>query len=302
MNKHLGIFLLLSATSLLSQGADTNSAGVVVLQSRDREILTAFPILDNTTLKFLPGSVVIKKDDNEIKVEKGVLKHFMFEEDLVSEFNVTTRDSVGFPIEGLTLILADEYKDDLEITGMTGSDGKAVFSDVPTGYYTLYVADSEENRYPNLTQSHIHHGYGKDIELVIFKSDWQPQLDYTILKTAHDLYTVKLCWDYYEEAHSYVYHILLNGEEAGETSENTYEFPNMEPGEYVFTVIPETAEGTLLANSLTVKITQDDFYMASVGAPETDTFDYPLYNLNGQIVKNPTPGIYIRNHRKIIIK
>ena len=33
-----------------------------------------------------------------------------------------------------------------------------------------------------------------------------------------------------------------------------------------------------------------------------DTEDAPYYNLNGQIVKNPTPGIYIHNGRKVIVK
>ena len=43
---------------------------------------------------------------------------------------------------------------------------------------------------------------------------------------------------------------------------------------------------------------------SSIGSIGTEGYDEnaPYYNLNGQIVKNPTPGIYIRGGRKVIVK
>lgn len=39
----------------------------------------------------------------------------------------------------------------------------------------------------------------------------------------------------------------------------------------------------------------------TIGASESDK-DAPYYNLNGQVVKNPTPGIYIHNGKKVVVK
>ena len=40
----------------------------------------------------------------------------------------------------------------------------------------------------------------------------------------------------------------------------------------------------------------------TIGASELDDENAPYYNLNGQIVKNPTPGIYIHNGKKVVVK
>lgn len=42
--------------------------------------------------------------------------------------------------------------------------------------------------------------------------------------------------------------------------------------------------------------------VGTIRESEYDDENVPYYNLNGQVVKNPTPGIYIHGGKKVVIK
>ena len=216
MNKILHGFYLLSflLCPLLVRAQSDSSAQVVVLKTANQEIISAFPILDNTIIKFERDSIEISKDRYRTKMNKENLFIFDLAEEMLVEvkIKILTNNSLQMPIEGLFVTLHNEYDGQLfGYTQVSDNNGIAYFRNIPVGYYTTYVTHPQECFYaPSIATAH--YGDNKEISMLI------------------DFGTTKV-----------------------------------------------------------------DEHLPQEGAST-------LYNLNGQVVKNATPGIYIQNGKKVIVR
>lgn len=91
------------------------------------------------------------------------------------------------------------------------------------------------------------------------------------------------------------------------TGDNTYIYLyNRQSASQPQQAMRQTAEPTATANTVRLwKIGIHPGVTTAIGLPATDNYQQaqPLYNLNGhRVVGHPQPGIYIRNHKKVIIR
>lgn len=174
----ISLLLVIVATGTSASGKDA-----VVIRGESEEIVHAFPVLDNTVLRFEDDTLIIRKDGWEHRVASHNVARLDHTDEFGSSIRVTvlTNDSVKSPIEGIYVKLHNIYND--EICGevrTTDENGVALFLNIPTGYYNFFVAQSDPDFEPAIGA--FIHGYEAETEVTLTEKVWSQEETFYIIE------------------------------------------------------------------------------------------------------------------------
>lgn len=294
--------LTIALATTIGAGAETpSSRDVVVLKSDNGDIITALPVLDNTVIKFAEDSIRLQKDDWTGSFPISSVRDFDYQGECFSDFRIrlSSNEISSYPFGELFVTLHNENDDEIfGIVQKTDIEGVATFRNVPAGFYTVYVNDVNE-RYDTFSKKNVHHGF--DDEGILFLKGIG-EIYFTIEPAGEELYDICLTWDASSEDDADGYNVYLNEEHKGSTSYNEFLIAQIPMGEYHVTVQDIAPDGTPAERERRIKILISDFKISGTEIVVDDEMPEIYYNLHGQTVKNPGPGIYIVNGKKVVIR
>lgn len=305
MKKILSVLMLLILFGGIGiYAVNSGSKDVLTLKTGTGDIVSAFPLLDNTVLVFEGDSVVIKKEEWRSAVHKSEITYFDHLEELNPDMRVSliTNDTLRFPVAGSFVTLHNEYFDDFfGIIQIADEEGRANIKNLPVGYYSIYVNDALTRFEPRIIK--YHHATESDIELVLSERiKGLKNLNFSIEPESQGWYEVTISWETESETEGYRYLVYVNGEYHGETPNNSYCINGLLAGDYEIGVIPVSEFENISSKEEKISIRQADFLSSAIPEILEGRGASVFYNLNGQIVTNPGPGIYVCDGKKLIIR
>lgn len=288
------------------KGQETDTKNFIVFSTYEGTPLEALPILDGTVIKFTGDSVVLKKDDWEDKIHKSELTNFEYLNDFRADMTVrvTTNDSLLYQLEGMIVTLHNEYNDDIfGIVNLTGENGETFFRNIPPGFYSIYIVDPNNNFESDALYG-VHHGLPSTNELLAKEKVISPYLlHYNITASEKGFYDLWLEWESNANLTDYLYYIYLNDERIGVTSNQWYQISGLTPGEYEISVLAVSSYGNVSDAPRKITVTVEEYISEVELLPDDEgEKDSPYFDLLGRVVKNPLPGIYIHNGKKVLVK
>lgn len=300
----LALVIALMSFSQMKSFEYNNSKNVLIFTGENQDTINVFPILDGVVIKFDENSVFIKKSEWQTNLEKSQLTAIDHGKSFRSDLSVTvsTNETLNIPLEGKLVTLHNEYDENLYgIIKKTTQDGETIFKGVPAGFYTLYVSDPE-NVFETYTLSHFHHGLSSSKELLVQENVASPEnINYELVYEGEGLYGVKIKWNSTLYMTGYTYLIYLNEKLIGETKADSYLISSLTPGEYEVTIVGKSVYGNMTLEGSHLLVVVDGLTLG-IQSPESETQDAAYFDMQGRIVKNPGPGIYIHKGKKILIK
>lgn len=306
MNKFLAYLVAVQAF-VFAFCVSATAQKVVALRSADSTVVSASPVDLNTVIKFSEDSVFLYNGAWHHQVPVSDVASLTHDEVVCSSFDflVVADNEWSMPVESIYVTLhGDAFQDYYAVTQMSDGEGVASFGNLPAGFYSAYLTDSQ-GRFLPVEMEKVVHGFSDAAvaamkEIVVSPYD----VKYWVWKTADGLHTVKLRWAMYEDDsmeglfHDYLFVIYINGEYAGETSEKNFYLEGLDFGEYeiVISCISRYGNPSSEPYELTVSIERpEDPETAGVSLTEVGIEDFIYYDLNGVEVlpSNLSPGIYI---------
>lgn len=295
--------MALCLLSHLNSLAQFSSKNVLVFKGINQETITTAPILDGFVIKFDEDSVFLKMSDWHSAFVKSQLEEIDHVECFRSDLSVTvlTNEILNIPLEDKLVTLHNEYDD--EIYGnikKTTQLGESIFKDVPTGFYSLYITDPD-NVFESFSLNHFLHGLSSSKELIVKEKVISPEdINYELIDQGDDLYDALIKWATNQYMAGYSYLIYLNDELIGETTSDCYILTSLSPGEYEVAIVGKSEYGNIASEGRQLLVLIED-RESGIPSFESESLIPAYFDMQGRIITDPTPGIYIHNGKKVII-
>lgn len=279
------------------------SKNVLLLTGVNQDTINAVPILDGVVIKFENDSVILKKSEWRTTINKEQLEEINHVKSFHSDLSVRvlTNENLSIPLAGKFVTLHNEYDEIIYgIINKTTQEGETLFKEVPAGFYTLYVSDPE-NVFELYSLNHFHHGLSSSKELLVKEKVTSPEdINFELIYHGDGLYDVLINWETSQYMTDYSYLIYLNDELIEETTSDCYVIPTLAPGEYDVMIVGRSAYGNIASEGRHLHVVIDD--NSGVQSSESESLIPVYFDLQGRIIRNPVPGIYIYKGKKVIIK
>lgn len=219
----------------------------------------------------------------------------------------------GYNVWFLPVDLQNPETSEVLFSENVNQDYNAEFQNLPAGKYLLHINGTSNGLIDYYKEVEITDNETQHLTVTLGEQIITPYgLTADSEVNENGKYNVKLSWNNNDNPHlPYEYFIQVNGAGAYETSGCNYEFEDLDPGKYVFTIkgytpsMNFTEEGSLEVELL--PIDNNGTGSTSIQSINSDSSDSVYFDLQGRRLnsKPAAPGIYIRSNgstnQKIIL-
>lgn len=267
-------------------------------------MLVALPADSNTVVKFQGDSILLLNGGWQKKMAVADLASFSHPQDLKSDLEVslfTGKEDERRPVEGIAVFIKENGNQEAErIAEESGKDGIAIFPDLPVGFYDFEI-DDERGVFAGEPSVRVLHGLKSTASIFLDETIFAPLLFcYSLEEAGKNRYDLLLSWEFPEEhlvlVEDYSYLVYLGSELIGETQCCEFVVPNLQPNDYIVTIVPISSYKNLHPEgvSMEVKIS------ALLGLQQIDDAcpSQLFHDINGMPVDQNRlqKGIYIRKN------
>lgn len=272
----------------------------ILLNGEDGAPLLATPANLNTVVKFQGDSIVLANGAWQQSVAMADVASLTHERDLRSDFAVSliTGNEEISPVDGIRILLKENGLEEMEtMEALSDENGIALFADLPVGFYDFEVADEREV-FAGEPADRLLHGLNTTASVYLDETIFLPvDLRHSLNEVAQDRYSIFLSWEFLEEhlplVEDYSYLVYLDSSLLGETQDREFVIPELEPKEYVVSLIPRSKYKNVHPVGLSMEIKIAPTGLLQIDEAEREA---TYYDVNGLRVgkKEFRKGIYIR--------